>query len=99
MPRKLKITSYVSRLGTDLDLPADFDEREAYRKHLEEKHGFSTDFPTKKEHVTVAEDEKEPFKQRLKDDLREALHEMHEMDEGRAKTYTMEELYTELEEE
>lgn len=48
---------------------------------------------------TVAEDEKEQFRQRLKEDLREALHEMHEMDEGRAKAYTMEELYAKLEEE
>ena len=48
---------------------------------------------------TVAEDEKEQFRQHLKEDLREALHEMHEMDEGRAKAYTMEELYAELEEE
>ncbi|EGG54733.1 conserved domain protein [Paraprevotella xylaniphila YIT 11841] len=36
---KSKITPYVSRLGIDLDLPADFDEREAYRKYLEEKYG------------------------------------------------------------
>ncbi len=34
-----KITPYVRRLGVDLDLPADFDEREAYREYLEEKHG------------------------------------------------------------
>ena len=36
---RLKITPYVSCLGIDLDLPADFDEREAYRKYLEEKYG------------------------------------------------------------
>lgn len=36
---KSKITPYVSRLGIDLDLPTDFDEREAYRKYLEEKYG------------------------------------------------------------
>lgn len=34
---EIKITPFVERLGVDLDLPADFDEKEAYRKHLEEK--------------------------------------------------------------
>ena len=28
----------VESLGIDLHLPADFDEKEAYRKHLEEKY-------------------------------------------------------------
>ncbi len=36
--KKVKVTSFVSQLGVDLNLPADFDEREAYRKHLEEKY-------------------------------------------------------------
>lgn len=35
---EIKITSFVAKLGTDLGLPADFDEKEAYRKHLEEKY-------------------------------------------------------------
>lgn len=43
------------------------------------------------------ENGKEQFKQQLKNDLREALHEMHEMDAGKAKAYTMDELYAELE--
>ena len=34
----VKITPFVKRLGVDLNLPADFDEKEAYRKHLEEKY-------------------------------------------------------------
>lgn len=46
---------------------------------------------------TATENGKEQFKQQLKNDLREALHEMNEMNEGRAKAYTMEELYAELE--
>ena len=33
-----KITPFVKQLGADLNLPADFDEKEAYRKHLEEKY-------------------------------------------------------------
>lgn len=36
--KKETVTSFVAQLGTDLNLPADFDEREAYRKHLEEKY-------------------------------------------------------------
>lgn len=36
--KKVKVTSFVAQLGTDLNLPADFDEREAYRNHLEEKY-------------------------------------------------------------
>lgn len=35
---EIKITPFVARLGTDLGLPPDFDEKEAYRKHLEEKY-------------------------------------------------------------
>lgn len=34
----IKITSFVSKLGTDLNLPSDYSEKEAYRKHLEEKY-------------------------------------------------------------
>lgn len=34
----VKITPFVKQLGVDLNLPADFDEKEAYRKHLEEKY-------------------------------------------------------------
>lgn len=34
----IKITSFVAKLGTDLGLPADFDEKEAYRQHLEDKY-------------------------------------------------------------
>ncbi|ADV42708.1 hypothetical protein [Bacteroides helcogenes] len=34
-----KISERVARLGVDLGLPADFDEKEEYRKHLEEKYG------------------------------------------------------------
>lgn len=34
----VKITPFVERLGANLDLPTDFDEREAYRRHLEEKY-------------------------------------------------------------
>ena len=33
-----KVTSFVERLGVDLDLPENFDEKEAYRKHLKEKY-------------------------------------------------------------
>lgn len=33
-----KTTPFVERLGVDLDLPSDFNEKEAYRKHLEEKY-------------------------------------------------------------
>lgn len=36
--KKVKVTSFVSQLGVDLNLPPDFDEREAYRKHLDEKY-------------------------------------------------------------
>lgn len=32
------ITPFVNRLGIDLNLPADFDEKEAYRKYLEDKY-------------------------------------------------------------
>ena len=35
---KEQVTPFVESLGTDLHLPADFDEKEAYRKHLEEKY-------------------------------------------------------------
>lgn len=35
---EIKITPYVAKLGTDLGLPSDFDEKEAYRNHLEEKY-------------------------------------------------------------
>lgn len=34
----VKITPFIERLGTNLDLSADFNEREAYRNHLEEKY-------------------------------------------------------------
>ena len=37
IPKK-GITTFVESLGTDLHLPADFDEKEAYRKHVEEKY-------------------------------------------------------------
>lgn len=33
-----RVTPFVEQLGIDLDLPADFDEKEAYRRHLEEKY-------------------------------------------------------------
>ncbi len=33
-----KVTPFVKQLGVDLDLPADFDEKEAYRNYLEEKY-------------------------------------------------------------
>ena len=33
-----QVTPFVESLGTDLHLSADFDEKEAYRKHLEEKY-------------------------------------------------------------
>lgn len=32
------ITPFVNQLGIDLNLPADFDEKEAYRKYLEDKY-------------------------------------------------------------
>ena len=32
------ITPSVNQLGVDLNLPADFDEKEAYRKYLEDKY-------------------------------------------------------------
>lgn len=35
---EIKITPWVARLGTDLGQPSDFDEKESYRNHLEEKH-------------------------------------------------------------
>lgn len=35
---KIKVTPFIERLGVDLNLPADFNEKEAYRKHLEEKY-------------------------------------------------------------
>ena len=35
---KEQVTPFVESLGIDLHLPADFDEKEAYRKHLEEKY-------------------------------------------------------------
>lgn len=35
--KEIKITPFVAHLGVDLGLPPDFDEKEAYRKHLEEK--------------------------------------------------------------
>lgn len=34
----IKTTPFVERLGVDLDLPADFDEKAAYRNYLSEKH-------------------------------------------------------------
>lgn len=34
----IEITPFVKQLGGDLDLPADFDEKEAYRNYLEEKY-------------------------------------------------------------
>ena len=34
----VRITPFVKQLGIDLNLPADFDEKEAYRKYLEEKY-------------------------------------------------------------
>lgn len=34
-----KISERIARLGVDLGLPADFDEKEEYRKHLKEKYG------------------------------------------------------------
>lgn len=37
--KEIKISPFIERLGVDLNLPADFDEKEAYRKHLEEKYG------------------------------------------------------------
>ena len=33
----IKTTPFVERLGVDLDLPADFDEKVAYRNYLSEK--------------------------------------------------------------
>ena len=36
--RTVRVTPFVEQLGVDLDLPADFDEKEAYRRHLEEKY-------------------------------------------------------------
>lgn len=36
--RTVGVTPFVEQLGVDLDLPADFDEKEAYRRHLEEKY-------------------------------------------------------------
>ncbi len=35
---EIKTTPFVERLGVDLDLPADFDEKKAYRNYLSEKH-------------------------------------------------------------
>ncbi len=37
-PKKIRISPLVEELGVDLGLPVDFDEREAYREHLEKKH-------------------------------------------------------------
>jgi len=37
-PKKIRISPFVEELGEDLGLPADFDEREAFREHLEKKH-------------------------------------------------------------
>lgn len=37
--KEIKISPFIERLGVDLNLPVDFDEKEAYRKHLEEKYG------------------------------------------------------------
>ena len=37
-PKKIRISPLVEELGVDLGLPSDFDEREAYREHLEKKH-------------------------------------------------------------
>jgi len=34
----IRVTPFIERLGVELDLPAHFDEKEAYRKHLEEKY-------------------------------------------------------------
>ena len=36
--RTVRVTPFVEQLGVDLDMPADFDEKEAYRRHLEEKY-------------------------------------------------------------
>lgn len=36
--KQIEVTPFVSQLGVDLNLPSDFDEREAYHKHLQEKH-------------------------------------------------------------
>lgn len=33
-----KVTPFVERLGVDLELPSDFDEKAAYRNYLEEKY-------------------------------------------------------------
>jgi len=33
----IKVTPFVRSLGADLRLPAGFDEKEAYRRHLEER--------------------------------------------------------------
>ena len=34
----IKATSFVERLGVDLNLPADFDEKKAYREYMTNKH-------------------------------------------------------------
>ena len=36
--KQIKITPFIESLGVDLNLSLDFDEREAYRKYLEEKY-------------------------------------------------------------
>lgn len=36
--KEIRITPFVERLGVNLGLPADFDEKEAYRKHIEGKY-------------------------------------------------------------
>ena len=36
--KEMKVTPFVERLGIDLDLPTDFNEKEAYRTHLEDKY-------------------------------------------------------------
>lgn len=36
--KALKKDSFIESLGTEIELPAGFDEKEAYRKHLEEKY-------------------------------------------------------------
>ena len=35
---KIKVTPFVERLGVELDLPEGFNEKDEYRKHLEEKY-------------------------------------------------------------
>ena len=34
----VKITPFIERLGIELDLPTDFDEKDAYRKYLDKKY-------------------------------------------------------------